>query len=262
MELRLKNVGKKYKKEWVLKNVDLTAKEGEVILLLGQNSAGKSTILKILATIIKPSEGTYEIDGVNIVKKPDFLRGKISFVPEDPPLIPELSVDENLEFYSELYRYRKNFYSLKRRFGIIFSDKSVKYLSKGMKQRLSLAVSQMVRDPVILLLDEPTNELDLETVQITEELIKEMASTGSVVFIASHDEDLVSVSNRVVIIEKGEKIFDSKVEEVLERRLIEIETDGKRKLVESSELSSFEDYRIVRVVGIRESLLVSSEKRR
>ena len=82
------------------------------------------------------------------------------------------------------------------------------------------------------------------------------------VFIASHDEDLVSVSSRVVIIEKGEKIFDSFVEEVLEKRFVEIETENEREIVPSSKLSEFKNYRIVRVVGIRESLLVSSEKRR
>ena len=262
MELKLEGIGKRYRREWVLRNVDLSAGEGEVVLLLGQNSAGKTTLLKILATVIKPSEGIYEIDGVDVVKNPNFLRGRISFVPEDPPLIPELSVDENLEFYSELYGYRENFYPLKRRFGIIFSDKPVRYLSKGMKQRLSLAISQMIKDPVMFLLDEPTNELDLETVQITKELIKEMSSKGALVFIASHDEDLISVSSRVVVIEKGEKIFDSGVEEVLEKRFVEIETEDERKIVPSSELSNFENYRIVRIVGIRESLSVSSEKRR
>ena len=262
MELKLENIGKKYRKEWALKDVNLSAESGEIVLLLGQNSAGKSTLLKILGTVIKPSSGVYMIDGVDIVRNPNFLRGRISFVPEDPPLIPELSVDENLEFYSRLYGYRENFYPLKKRFGIIFSDKPVRFLSKGMKQRLSLAVSQMVKDIALFLMDEPTNELDLETVQITKDLIQEMSSRGALVFIASHDEDLVSVSSRVVVIENGRKVFDSDVESVLERRLVEIETDGERRYVLPSELSNFEDYRIVRVVGIRESLFASSEKRR
>ncbi len=262
MELKLEKVGKRYGKEWALKDVDLSARSGEIVLLLGQNSAGKSTLLRILGTVIKPSVGVYTADGIDVVKNPNFLRGRISFIPEDPPLIPELSVDENLEFYSKLYGYRENFYPLKKRFGIIFSDKPVRFLSKGMKQRLSLAVSQMVRNIALFLMDEPTNELDLETVQITKDLIKEMSSKGAVVFIASHDEDLVSVSSRVVVIENGEKVFDSDVESVLKRRFVEIETGGKRVYVLPSELPSFDDYRVVRVVGIRESLSVSSEKRR
>ncbi len=254
MELKLQNIGKRYRKEWVLRDINLKARDGEVILILGQNSAGKSTLLKILGTVVKPTVGNYEIDGEDILKSPSNIRGRISFVPEDPPLVPELSVDENLEFYSWLYGYKGDFHSLKKRFGIIFSDKPCRYLSKGMKQRMSLAISQMIVDPLILLLDEPTNELDLETVAITKDLISEMASRGVMVFIASHDEDLVSVVDRVVILEGGRKVFDAEVNEVMEKRLVEIEADGERKYVPSKLLTEMKNYKVVRIVGIRESL--------
>ncbi len=260
MELRLEGIGKRFKKEWVLKDIDLEVRGGEVVLLLGQNAAGKSTLLNILATTFKPSSGKYTLNDIDVVRYPSKIRGRIAYVPEDPPLVPELTADENLEFFAFLYGYRDGITSLKKRFGIIYGSKKVRELSKGMKQRLSLAVSQMVKNPVLFLLDEPTNELDAETVEITKELIEDASSRGIIVFVASHDEGLLSVSTRVVILEEGKKVFDEGVNEVLERRIVEIVVDGERKYVIAGELRDLKGYRIVNVLGIRESLGIGGDR--
>jgi ABC-2 type transport system ATP-binding protein len=261
VELRLKGIGKKFRDEWVLKDIELNLLGGEVVLLLGQNSAGKTTLLKILATLLKPSRGSYMVDSIDVVKHPEKIRNRIILIPEDPPVIPELSVEENLEFYSKVFGFNGSFEALMRHFGII-NNKRVKELSKGMKQRLVLAISQMVKNPIMLLMDEPTNELDAETVEMVKEIVRDMANTGILVVIASHDEDLISVATRVVILENGEKIFDERIDEVMRRRMVEVEVDGERKTILASELKNMEDYRLVRVLGVREGIIMGGDYHR
>ncbi len=255
MELKLEGIGKRFGREWVLKGIDLRMRGGEVALVLGHNAAGKSTLLKILATVLKPTVGSYEFEGVDVLKNPEFLRGRIAYIPEDPPIIPELTVEENLEFYALLHGYRGNFHILRKRFGIM-NGKRAKDLSKGMKQRLALAAAMMVEKPVMFLMDEPTNELDLETVEMIKETVRDLSSSGVIVAIASHDENLISVATRIVVLEEGEKIFDGGVEEVIGKRMVEVEIAGERKLVLERELRGMDGYRMIRILGIRESLKI------
>ncbi len=254
MELEVKGVYKKFGKSWVLENINFKAKSGEVILLLGANATGKSTLLKIIATIMKPTRGVVLLDGENVVEKPEAIRKFLSYNPEIPILVNELSLDENLKFFARLYGYKGNLEKLKENFGLRDGKKNVLKLSKGMRQRLSLAIS-MMRKPRIVILDEPTSGLDRETISFTLNLIEELSKNGSIVIVTSHDEeDLSKVATRVLILENGNLICDMPLEDVERRRLVEIMLPSGKETVHISDLEKMENYKIIRVLGIRESI--------
>jgi len=254
MELTVENLRKRFGTSYVLDGVNFKLAGGEVALLLGANAAGKSTLLKILATIMKPTSGKILFDGVDIVKNPEVMRKAVSYNPEFPILVNELSLDENLKFFSRLFDYKGDLEDLKKQFKLSDGKKNVMKLSKGMRQRLSLAIS-MMRDPKVVILDEPTSGLDRETISFTLDLIRQLSQKGKIVIVSSHDEeDLAKVATRVLILEDGSLICDMPLEEVERNRLVEIIYKGKNMLVKLSELERMKDYKIIRVLGIRESL--------
>ncbi len=254
MELILKNVSKKFGGNWVLKDVNLSFDNGDVVLLLGANATGKTTLLKIISTIYKPTTGSIIFNGVDVVKKPSYMRKYVTFIPELPTLVEEISVMDNLKFFSKLYGYKGDFEEIIEKFRLDNSKKPVSKLSKGMKQRLSLAVS-LLKDPDVIAMDEPASGLDRETVQFILDLIKSFGESGKIVVVSSHDEeDLSKVATKVVVIDNGEVVYDGDMKEVERMRFVEIEFDGKREVVHVNDLENYKGYKIVRVYGLRESI--------
>ena len=254
MELKLEGVGKRFGNRWIIKDVNLRIDGGEVVLVLGSNAAGKSTLLKMIATIYRPTTGSILLDGRNVVKDPKFMRGKVTFVPELPTLIDEISLMDNLRFFARLSGFKGSLMDVVRDYKLDDSRKAVMKLSKGMRQRLSLAVALM-KDPDVIVMDEPASGLDRETVQLVLDKIKGFAQDGKIVVVASHDEeDLSKVATRVLVIEDSKVVFDGSIEKVESMRLFDVSVDGEVKTVKEEDLQKLEGYRILRVYGIRESI--------
>ena len=255
MELKVEGLGKKFQKRWILKDINFKIEGGEVVMLLGANATGKSTLLKLIATIYKPTSGKIFLDGVDVSKSPKYMRERVSYIPETPILVNELSLDENMSFFAHLYSFKGNLERLKREFGLEDGGKPAAKLSKGMKQRLSIATA-MMRDPEVVVMDEPTIGLDRETVSFILELIKKLSDQGKIVIVSSHDEeDISKVATRVFVIGDGRLICDKPMEEVQRNRIAEIEINGEVKQVRLHELENMKDYKILRVFGIRESIV-------
>ncbi len=253
MELKVDRVRKRFGRVEVLKEVSFELRSGQVLLLLGPNASGKSTLLRIISTVSKPDSGGVFLDGVDVVKNPSRMRRILSYVPEVPSLIDELSVDENLRFFSRLFKVKADLEYLKRRFGLESDGrKAVSKISKGMKQRLSLAVSTM-RNPEIVVLDEPTSGLDRETIELVLSMISELAGEGKMVLVTSHDEeDLLRVATHVAVLENGVLSVLGSVEDLEDERLVEVCVSGERKRIRMRDVVG--DVKIVRVMGIRESV--------
>lgn len=255
MELKVEKLGKRFQKRWILKDIDFQVKSGEIVMLLGANATGKTTLLKLIATIYKPTSGKIFLNGIDVSKSPKYMRERVSYIPEVPILVNELSSDENIRFFARLYSFKGDLEELKKEFGLEDGKKPASKLSKGMRQRLSIAAA-MMKDPAVVVMDEPTNGLDRETVSFILKLIKKLSNQGKIVIVSSHDEeDISKVATRVFVLEDGILLCDKPMEEVQRNRIAEIEVNGKIKQVRLCELKNMKDYKILRVFGIRESIV-------
>lgn len=211
--LKVDNVSFSYRTKKVLENVSIEIKEGEIIGLVGENGAGKTTFLNILATLIKPKKGSISYNGMSYRTKKRSLRKQIGYVPQDIALWEDLTVMENMLFFEKLSWVKKSEKELKDllldmqldRF-----DSKVKELSGGMKRKLNLAIS-LIHDPSLLLLDEPTVGIDLKSKLEINEILHYMSEEENMTVIyTSHDMDeITQLCDRTIVF--GEDPFYRKL---------------------------------------------------
>ncbi len=204
MTAEIKGITKKYGKNPILHDVSFIAKEGEEVCIVGKNGSGKTTLLSVLAGIREAEEGAFFLDGIDLFKDTKALVEHVSYVPQDPPLIPELSAKDNL-----LLRYSKEdmMKSLENGFlkelGIDeFFKTRVHNMSLGMKKRLSIGYA-LSGDPKILILDEPGASLDLSAKKIVRDFVKNFKAKGGIVIVASHEPDEIRDSDRHFLLKNG-----------------------------------------------------------
>ncbi|MFQ6002021.1 MAG: heme ABC exporter ATP-binding protein CcmA, partial [Anaerolineae bacterium] len=214
----VESVGKRFGSLWALRSVDFHVPVGTRLTLFGPNGAGKSTLLRILATIIRSYQGRVMILGVDIRKRADECRSAIGFLSHETFLYQDLTAAENLFFYSRLYRIprrEERCHELLDRVGL--SDKRdalVRHLSRGMKQRLSLA-RVLLHRPRILLLDEPYTGLDEAAAITLSSTLAALRREGGTVIMASHSlERGLEGADRVIVIDRGEVVYDRSAEEL------------------------------------------------
>lgn len=188
----------------VLRNMDLELHRGECVVLFGRNGAGKSTLISIAATLVRPHEGSTLYWGRSLKDAPDAIRKRIGVVAHASFLYPELSVEENLRFYAQLYGVKPRLdewlesaeLSHRRQF-------PVAKLSRGMLQRLSLARA-LLHGPDLLLLDEPFTGLDAVSAERLISRIIDFSRSGGAVLLTTHDmERGIRVASRIAVLEKG-----------------------------------------------------------
>jgi len=271
--IEIVKMSKNYGKATVLKNITFHLEEGKTLGILGPNAAGKTTLLKIIATIVKPSSGKVIIKGIDTVKYPSKVRKLISYVPENPSLFEELTAEENILHFSKVNRIRydlKEFVDMLR----IPMGKPVRILSKGMKQRVSLAIA-LLKKPKVLLLDEPTSGLDRESSEIIWKVLKNLKKSGVTMMISSHsEEDIFRMCDDILVMDEGETIYFGNLENFWKNfeNLVEIEIEGdtnseeviwrKEKtvsiIVNINKLEEiFKKYKVIHIrsLGIRENML-------
>jgi len=194
-----------------LDGVNIRVREGEVLGLLGPNGAGKSTLIKILCTLILPSEGNAYVNGYDVVKEGQKARSSLGFVTTDErSFYWRLSGRENLQFFATLHNLPQT--QVKARVEELLDVVNLKHradepflnYSAGMKQRLKLAQA-LVHDPKLIFLDEPTTNLDPHGRREILELIKDISSSKDIqVLISSHIlTDIETICSQVVILNKG-----------------------------------------------------------
>ena len=164
-------------------DLSFSANEGEIFGLLGANGAGKTTTLRMLATLIRPDEGTAVLDGADIVAEPERVRRKIGFLTGELKLEEYFTPNYLFDFFCELHGVPENLRAERKRmlfekFGIdSFAEVKVGNLSTGMKQKVSLVIA-LVHDPKIIIFDEPTNGLDVLTAKVVTDFLAELRAQG------------------------------------------------------------------------------------
>ena len=217
------DVSKRYGKHLAVDRVSFTVDKGEVLGLLGPNGAGKSTVMNIIAGYIPMTEGKVTVDGLDVVEQGHEVRRRIGYLPEVPPLYPDMTVDEYCTFVSRIKHV-----PAKKRKGHIneimervqIADvrrRLVRNLSKGYRQRVGLAAA-MIGNPEVLILDEPTVGLDPKQIIEIRNLITELGKTHTVILSSHILPEVNAICERIVIINHG-RIVASDTPENLSARL-------------------------------------------
>lgn len=236
--IRLHQLSKKYSQQFVVNNLNLQIKKGEVVGFLGPNGAGKTTTLKMIAGVIPPTSGKVEINHQDLDSHQQ-LKKLIGFLPENNPLYEEMTVEEYLDFWADIKEIPKE--EKKETIDFVVERcgikevyyKPISELSKGYRQRVGFSQAILTKAE-ILILDEPTEGLDPNQRQEIACLIKELAQKRTVI-IASHVlSELAKIASRLVIINKGQLVADGSPQELKKMagkcQVIEIEVKGSNVL--------------------------------
>jgi heme ABC exporter ATP-binding subunit CcmA len=212
--IEAKNLSKKFGSHLAVSDVTLAIARGESFALLGPNGAGKTTIIRILSTLLKPTSGSVKINGFDLAKEPEKVKKSIGVVSHNSFLYDELTVKENLDFYTALYEAEASIEDLLEKLEISsICDEYVGNLSSGMKQRLSIARA-IIHEPEILLLDEPSVGLDVKSKQVFYEMVKELRSKGTTILLTTHLlEEAAQLCRTGVVMHKGSIVAKVDLEE-------------------------------------------------
>ena len=206
--IKIDNVTKRYGSKLAADHISFEINKGEVLGLLGPNGAGKSTTMNIITGYLSASEGTVLLDGRDILDEPRYVKRRIGYLPEQPPLYQDMTVDEYLKFVCAIKEVNKNSVTahLETICGLVriseVRKRLIKNLSKGFRQRVGIAQA-LVGNPDVIILDEPTIGLDpMEIIEIRT-LIKKLGSEHTLVLSSHILTEVSDVCDRVVIIDEG-----------------------------------------------------------
>lgn len=210
---------KSYKGAEALKPLDLPIAQGEIFGLVGPDGAGKTTIIKLLAALIRPTSGSAKIFGQDTSKDPEGARRHIGYMSQSFVLYPELTVSENLDFFSDLYQVTGA--EKQKRMGELmafsrlgpFKDRLAGKLSGGMKQKLALSCA-LIHTPKLLLLDEPTTGVDPISRRELWKLLYDIWKQGVTIILATPYMDEAERCSRIAFLNKGQVLLCDKPENI------------------------------------------------
>jgi ABC-2 type transport system ATP-binding protein len=218
LAIQVHGLQKSYKELHVLKGVDFDVVRGSIFALLGSNGAGKTTIVRILSTLLKPDDGTARVDGFDVVAQPARVRESISLTGQFAAVDEILTGRENLIMIAELRHVRstgKVADHLLERFGLVgAARRRVSTYSGGMRRRLDIAMS-LIGGPRIIFLDEPTTGLDPEARMEVWKVIQTLADSGTTVFLTTqYLDEAEKLADRIAILHDGRIIVSGTLAEL------------------------------------------------
>ena len=214
-----KDLSRIYGQQRAIENVSFDVNRGEILGFLGPNGAGKSTTMQIICGVLAANHGSVSIAGYDINEKPEIAKEHIGFLPEQPPLYDDLTVDEFLTYAGKLRGINKKEISnavevSKQRCGLETSgNRLIQNLSKGYKQRVGIAQA-IIHSPSVIILDEPTSGLDPIQISEIRELMLELAEDHSVILSTHILSEVQSLCDRVLIINQGHIVLDQSMKEL------------------------------------------------
>ena len=204
--IEVNNVSKHYGKIQALKDVSFSVQKGEVFGLIGPDGAGKTTMFRILCTLLQPENGTATVDGYDVVSQMKKVRKRVGYVPGRFSLYQDLTVEENLRFFATLFNttVEENYDSIKAIYSQIerFKDRKAEALSGGMKQKLALCCA-LVHQPSVLFLDEPTTGVDPVSRKEFWEILGHLKERDITIIASTPYLDEVRNCERVVFLSEG-----------------------------------------------------------
>ena len=258
--IEVKNVTKKYGSFVAVDDISFTINDGEVVGFLGPNGAGKSTTMNMITGYIEQTEGNIIVDGFDTLKKSKKAKKEIGYMPEGVPLYTDLTVKEFVTYMAELRKVdrktkKENVQKVLKETGLDqMQNKLIKNLSRGQKQRVSLA-GTLVADPKILILDEPTVGLDPKQITEIRSLIKNLGKKHTVILSSHILSEVSQICDRVIIINKG-KIVAIDTPENLEKKvsdnnIVYVTVEDKEKKIDGIK---------EKITGIKEIKLIKENQ--
>ncbi len=200
------NISKQYRKVQALSGISFSVGKGEIFGLIGPDGAGKTTLFRILTTLILADSGTATLNGWDIVHDYSRIRENVGYMPGRFSLYPTMTVEENLDFFATLFRttIAENYDLIKDIYSQIepFKDRMAGKLSGGMKQKLALSCA-LIHRPLVLLLDEPTTGIDPVSRKELWAMLQKLKSEGITIVVSTPYMDEAMMCDRIAMIQKG-----------------------------------------------------------
>jgi len=214
MSIEVKDLVKIYGEQKALDSISFTVGKGEIVGFLGPNGAGKSTTMKILTGYLGQDGGQAIVCGLSVAEHPLATKKKIGYLPEANPLYPDMYVREYLDFIADVHHLADKKARIEAVIALVGltpeSKKRLGQLSKGYRQRVGLAAA-LLHEPEVLILDEPTSGLDPNQIIEIREVIKRLGKDKTILFSSHILQEVEALCDRVVIINKGKLVADSKL---------------------------------------------------
>ena len=237
--LKVENLVKKYGDKYAVNDVSFEIGDGEVVGFLGPNGAGKTTIMNIITGFLSYTSGSCTVDVFEILENPTEAKKLIGYLPDQPPLYPEMTVEEYLNFVFELkgctFNRKKHVMEVCEVTKIVdMRDRLIKNLSKGYCQRVGIAQA-LIGNPRIIILDEPTVGLDPKQIIEIRNLIRSLGRDHTVILSTHVLSEVQAVCDRIIIINKGKIAADERTDRLTKlmsgTRRLQVSIAGVRKTV-------------------------------
>lgn len=220
--IKVDGLTKRYARTVAVDNISFEVEKGQIVGFLGPNGAGKTTTMRVLTCFMPASEGTAEVAGFDVQQQSMEVKKRIGYLPETPPVYPEMEVGEYLEFVGRLKGVPS--IDLARRVAEVsercsvadVSKKLIAKLSKGYRQRVGLAQA-IIHNPDVLILDEPTSGLDPKQIIETRDLIKSLAGDHTIILSTHILQEVEATCEKVLIIAKGKLVASDSVANLTKR---------------------------------------------
>ncbi|MDR6569968.1 ABC transporter ATP-binding protein [Chitinophaga ginsengisegetis] len=215
--LRTENLSHRYNSTWAIRDINIEVEQSGIVGLLGSNGAGKSTTMNIICGVLNQTEGSVYINGIDLRKYPETAKKEIGFLPQNPPLYTDLTIDEYLTYCAQLRlmdtgKIKPAVEEAKERCGIThFSSRLIKNLSGGYRQRVGIAQA-IIHKPKLVVMDEPTNGLDPNQLIEARKLIREIAIDHSVLLSSHILSEINLLCKEIIMIEAGRMVFSDSMD--------------------------------------------------
>ncbi|HSQ47923.1 MAG TPA: ABC transporter ATP-binding protein [Lutibacter sp.] len=246
MSISVKNISKSFKKVTAVNDVSFEVKEGELFGLIGPDGAGKTTIFRILTTLLFADKGTATVAGFDVVDDYKEIRNNVGYMPGKFSLYQDLTVEENLDFFATIFgtTIEENYELIKDIYVQIepFKKRRAGALSGGMKQKLALSCA-LIHKPKVLFLDEPTTGVDPVSRKEFWEMLKRLQQKGITILVSTPYMDEAELCDRIALIQHGKILTIDTPQEIIKhypKKIYDVRADNMYRLIES--LKSFEHH--------------------
>jgi ABC-type multidrug transport system ATPase subunit len=244
MSIQLNHISKSYKKVKAVQNIAFTVEPGELFGLIGPDGAGKTTIFRILTTLLIPDDGSASVAGFDVVKDYKAIRNAVGYMPGRFSLYQDLTVEENLTFFATIFgtTIEENYDLIEDIYVQIapFKDRRAGKLSGGMKQKLALCCA-LIHKPKVLFLDEPTTGVDPVSRKEFWEMLKRLQKKGITILVSTPYMDEAALCDRIALIQDGEILEIDTPEAIVNKfpkTIYNVGADNMYKLIQT--LQSYE----------------------
>ena len=265
--ITVKNLTKRYARTVAVDHISFEVQKGQIVGFLGPNGAGKTTTMRILTCFLPPTEGTANVAGFDVLEKPMEVKKRIGYLPETPPLYPEMEVSEYLTFVGRLKglsgaNLANRVDEVARRCAVAdVKYKLISKLSKGYRQRVGLAQA-IIHNPDVLILDEPTAGLDPKQIIETRDLIRSLAGDHTIILSTHILPEVEQTCEQVIIINKGKLVATDSVHNLQNRargaESVVVEVEGRQGTLDPAAIQQ----RLERVSGVSRVTMRDSRENR